>query len=125
MKNTEGFIYFFVYVFMSFIGTTGAMVIPFTKVGCSSDISIMLNDFYLNGKENDLSALGVDFDQSTELGVEVQDKKVALTVGRRPVFQAAYNESIGYFVGLKFRFLGLGEIRSLTVTDGHGNDIPL
>ena len=32
------------------IATDGAMVIPFSKLGCSSDNNLMLNDVYLSGK---------------------------------------------------------------------------
>ncbi|MEQ9404767.1 MAG: hypothetical protein RIM99_14335 [Cyclobacteriaceae bacterium] len=107
------------------LGTDGAMIIPFTKQGCSSDIALMLNDFYLNGKEHDLSAFGADLSQFTDVQIRVKKKTVTVSVEGVDVFEAKYEDTMGRFVGLRFRFLGAGEVESYSVLDQFDNEIAL
>lgn len=108
-----------------FIGTTGAMIIPFSKIGCSSDLNLMLNDVYLRGKEHDLSALSADFSEPEELSVDVNQKEVRVSVAGKEVYQAVYEESMGRLVGVRFKFVGVGEVQSFQLTDASGYAIPL
>lgn len=108
-----------------FIGTTGAMIIPFSKIGCSSDLDIMMNDVYLRGKEHDLSALSADFSASVDLEIAVKNKIVHVLIDGREVYENKYETSMGKLVGVRFKFLGAGEVLSSRLVDGLGQHVPL
>lgn len=102
------------------IGTGGAMIIPFSKVGCSSDNNLMINDFYLNGKEHDLSAFGTNLDHPTPIRILNEGQKLSVFIKDQKVFSTSYSESMGKLVGLRFKFLGLGTVDSLELQDQNG-----
>ncbi|MEQ9007543.1 MAG: hypothetical protein RLP12_06645, partial [Ekhidna sp.] len=103
-----------------FIGSTGAMIIPFSKIGCSSDNNLMLNDTYLRGKEHDLSPLSADFTDPVELSIQVEKKQVSILIGGKEVYTEAYKESMGKLVGARIKFKGLGEVLDFKLKDQNG-----
>ncbi len=107
------------------IGTEGAMIIPFSKIGCSSDQSLMLNDVFLDGKQHDLSAFGTDLSDYTQIQVKVRAKEVFISIHQSEIYRATYHKSMGRVVGLRFKFLGFGEVQSFTLLDQKGNSVVL
>ena len=107
------------------IGTDGAMIFPFSKLGCSSDNNLLLNDVYLNGNKHDLSAFSANLIETTSLELQVFDKKVSVLINGIKVYQNTYSESMGRLVGLRYKFLGLGEVKSLSIKDKAGALITL
>ena len=105
------------------LGSEGAMIIPFSIPGCVSDLNIMLNDTYISGKENDLSVLGIDFKNPRNIGISIVDKHVKIIVDNIVIYQNQYEESVGRLVGLRYRFLGAGEVRALEVFDEYGSEV--
>ncbi len=108
-----------------FIGTSGAMVIPFSKIGCTSDNNLMLNDVYLRGKENDLSALSADFSNPVQLTIQVENKQLTISIDDREVYSNSYNDTMGKLVGLRFKFQGLGEVLNYEIKDQNNQLIEL
>jgi len=102
------------------LGTTGAMVIPFSIPGCVSDIGLMLNDIYLDGKEHDLSAFGTDLSDYKRVKIHVQDKRVKVYIDQEEVYTGRYQEAVGQLVGIRYRFLGAGEVASLKIMNSEG-----
>ena len=107
------------------LATDGAFVIPFSKIGCSSENNLMLNDTYLNGKANDLSALSADFSEATLLEIKVDAQVVTITIDKRLVYTNTYQDSMGELVGLRFKFTGLGEVLTFELRDHSGKRVPL
>ena len=107
------------------LGSSGAMIIPFSIPGCVSDINLMLNDVYVTGKEHDLSSLGTDLSDFKKLKINVKNNKVTVYIEDQEVYSNNYNEPIGKFVGIRYRFLGAGSIKELTITDQKTNQIVL
>jgi hypothetical protein len=105
------------------LGTKGAMVIPFSIPGCVSDIGLMLNDVYLSGKEHDLSVFGADFSEFRTIKLSVKDQQVSIYLDGEELFTTTYSEPVGKLAGLRFRFLGAGEVQSLDVFDPEGQQI--
>lgn len=105
------------------IGTKGALIIPLTIPGCISDISVMLNDVFLDGKKQDLSPFGVDMASFKDLKVQVVNKKLDFLVNGQNIFSASYNKSLGNLVGLRFKFLGAGEVKHVEIKDAYGKSI--
>ncbi len=107
------------------LGSQGAHIVPFSKIGCSSDNWLMLNDNYLDGKQSDLSALGCDLSQFTDLSISITNKSVAISIGGVEIYQSAYIESIGKVVGLRFKFLGYGEVEEFSLLNKAGDKVIL
>ncbi len=99
------------------LATDGAMVIPFSNIGCSSDNNLMLNDVYFSGKEHDLSDLGTDLSKYTDLEIKVRNKKVFISINDNQVYEGEYFETMGRLVGMRYRFLGVGEVASFALQD--------
>lgn len=102
------------------LGTTGAMIIPFSIPGCVSDLGVLLNDVFLNGKKHDLSAFGFDFSDFRKITIQVIEQQVEVFVDEQSIYSAAYNQPIGRFVGMRYRFLGVGEVKDLVVKNDKG-----
>ena len=107
------------------IGSDGAMIIPFSKPGCSSDNNLMLNDIYLDGKEHDLSAFSVELDDFIPIKVRNKGKKLTVQIKGKDVYSSSYNDTMGRLVGFRFKFLGQGEIRDLQLLDQNLNPVIL
>lgn len=99
------------------LGTEGAVIIPFSKLGCVSDLNLLLNDIYLRGKEHDLSAFGVDLGEDTSINITIKDKNVTVLVNDTEIYNRKYNISVGRFVGLRYRFIGAGMLENLSIKD--------
>ncbi|MCF2874327.1 MULTISPECIES: hypothetical protein [unclassified Tenacibaculum] len=105
------------------IGTKSAFLIPFSITGCASEMNLMLSDVYLEGKKNDLSALGTDLSDFRKIKVLNQNKKVSVFIDSTQVYTKAYEESIGTIVGVRFRFKGVGEVKDFRLSNLEGNKI--
>ena len=103
------------------LGTNGALSIPFSIPGCVSDIWLMLNERYWDGKEHDLSAFGIDMSKLRNIDVEVSKKKVTVSIDDNEIFNDSYEDSIGDFVGVRFRFLGAGKVAHISIKDENDN----
>ncbi len=97
------------------LGTKGAMIIPFSIPGCVSDINLFLNDVFLNGKENDLSSLGVDFSSKKDIQLKVIDKQLKVYINNNEVYSNYYNDTMGRLVGIRYRFYGVIEIDKISI----------
>ncbi|SHG29835.1 hypothetical protein SAMN04488116_0827 [Flagellimonas flava] len=92
------------------LGSKGAMTIGFSVPGCTSELGVMMNDVYVDGKEHDLSKMGIDLSQPQEIEIKVKNKELQVFAGGKKSFEGSYNESVGRIAGLRFRFLGAGEV---------------
>ena len=99
------------------VGTKSAHMIPFSISGCASNMRVMMSDVFLSGKKHDLSALAIDLSQKAKLKIEVVNKRLSVFYEDKELFSSAYNESIGEIVGIRYRFLGAGEVQNLTLSN--------
>lgn len=99
------------------MGTKSSLIIPFSIPGCVSEIGIMLSETFLSGKEHDLSGLGIPLEIPKTIRIEVVEKQLNVFAEDKKLFSKAYNESIGDLTGIRYRFLGAGEINSIKLTD--------
>ena len=99
------------------LGKEGALIVPFSQLGCVSNLGLMLNNSYLSGKEHDLSVFGVGLSDYRDVSIQILNKQVVISVDSEKIYTGEYEDSIGEFVGLRFRFLGLGEVTQLSVQD--------
>jgi hypothetical protein len=102
------------------LGSKGAIIIPFVIPGCVSEIGVMLNDKYISGKENDLSAFGVEHSEYRNFEIKVFEKNIDINVDGKSIFKDQYSESMGKLVGVRYKFLGAGEVKDLQISDSDG-----
>ena len=102
------------------LGTKGAAVIPFSIPGCVSDLGVMANDVYWSGKEHDLSSLGADFSEFRRIKLHFEGQRLKVFLDGKEVFTTEYSEEIGQLAGLRFRFLGAGEVQDLRLYESDG-----
>lgn len=105
------------------LGSDGAMIFPFSKIGCSSENNLMLNDMYLSGKEHDLSFFSADLSDLTHIKLEVRNRNATVYINDTQVYEGAYLETMGRVVGLRFKFLGMGEVTSFSLNDLRGETV--
>ena len=103
------------------LGTKGAMVITLGIPGCSSELWVMMNDVFLQGKKQDLSGLGLDLSSEREITLTVVEKELRVTSGSQTLFQGKYSESLGRIAGVRYRFFGTGEVYQSVLSDIEGN----
>ncbi|MBQ4821373.1 hypothetical protein [Aquimarina sp. MMG016] len=107
------------------LGTEGVLVVPFSIPGCVSDINLMLNDRYYRGKEHDLSAFGVDLSEFKTVDIRVNKKIVTIFINDQEIYSGSYNRSIGNLVGIRYKFLGAGEVKYLNIKNESNENIIL
>ncbi len=100
-----------------FIGSSGAMIVPFSIPGCSSDNGLMLNDVFISGKEKDLSSLTTDMSELQAFNIKIVDKEVFISINDTEVYKARYYSSMGKLVGLRFKFKGAGDVEDIVLKD--------
>ncbi|EDP70887.1 hypothetical protein FBALC1_09008 [Flavobacteriales bacterium ALC-1] len=103
------------------VGTKSALIIPFSQIGCSSELSGMLSDVNLNGKTEDLSSLSIDLSQFKNIQIEVIDKTVTVYIEDNKVFTKSYTESIGNIAGIRYKFLGVGTVDRFNIINKQTN----
>lgn len=92
-----------------------AIKVPFAKMGCISELEILHLDRAISGKNNDLSKLGVDFDESVAISFTINKDWLTVNIDGKKVFQLPMKGRINKFHGLIYRFEGLGEVNSLMI----------
>lgn len=105
------------------IGSKGAMIIPLSALGCIAKNDLMLNDVLLDGRENDLSAFGVGLDDWRNVEIVNANRSVSIIIDNKEVYSSNYSETFGKLVGVRFKFLGAGEVRDFQLVDGSGKPL--
>jgi hypothetical protein len=98
--------------FFYFMGTTP---------GCSSEIHAVFSDKNLNGKTNDLSALGFDVLKWNEIRMDVKGNSATVYINSEKVLETTYSRHGGNVHGMGFGSNGLCEIDWVELTDSAGN----
>ena len=89
--------------------------IPLSKIGCISALEIMHLDRKISGKNNDLSKLGVDFDDWVVVGLRMRNDMLTVSINEKKAMELSMKGRINGFHGLIYRFEGTGKIRSLKI----------
>jgi len=101
----------------------GAFIIPFSIPGCISDVNLKVNDVYLPGKSNDLSAFSADLSDWANVKVEVKKRVMKIFLNEKLIRQETYKEDAGEVVGLRFSFLGAGVVKNVKLVNEKGEDV--
>lgn len=99
------------------LGTKSAIIIPFSLLGCSSELKGMISEISLNGKQQDLSKLTTNFLESKKIVIDISEKNLTVFIEDKAVFAKKYQNPIGDFVGIRYKFLGAGNVKSIEIQD--------
>lgn len=91
----------------------GAIGIPLSKKGCSSGLSLMAFDTYVDGKKNDLSNFGVDFTDYVTLHCISRDNTLDIMVNDTLAYQMAVPNAALKIKGLSMHFEGAGSVKNV------------
>jgi len=78
--------------------------------GCSSELTAEFGEKFDSGKENDLSAFGIDVRNWQNVELTVQNKNASIKINDKVVYTSAYKETNGLITGLGFISNELAEI---------------
>lgn len=98
-------------------GTKEVLSFQFSIPGCVGDLMFFLNKEMISGRNLDLSAFGLEGDAWVNCKINVQDNRITLMLNDKPIFNHELSSGIGSIGGVQFMFEGLGEIRTLNLTD--------
>lgn len=94
--------------------------IPLTTKGCVSELDLLIGETYKSGKDNDLSAFGVDvFDWQT-LRLKVENKNATIYLNNTAIHSLKFNDDFGNLKGIIYTFTGIGSVDFLHVRDVNG-----
>lgn len=96
---------------ITLLGTKGTLLIPLCSKGCVADLQVIANNRVFDGHTEDLSGLGVDFNDWVEVRCEVKSHLMTVFVNDKPAFSRPVEHNIGSIVGIHIQFLGTGEVK--------------
>ncbi len=91
----------------------GAIGIPLAKKGCASDLTLMTFDGFVDGKKNDLSGFGVDFDDYVNLKCISKNHKLDIAIDGKSVYQMNVLETAKKIKGIVIHFEGAGSVKKV------------
>jgi len=94
-----------------------------TLKGCTSELRSQFGENSLNGRTNDLSALGSDVRTWQNVEFSVKNKNATISINGAKVFSASYHHTCGLITGIGFISNGLCEVDSLNMKTIEGKEI--
>lgn len=99
----------------------GNVLIPIMKKGCYGNYAISFSELVISGKTRDLSELSYDLQNYVDIRLTVKDHRVSLQVGDNPVYEFAYQQSLGALKVAKLMINGVGSVDHFSVSDALHN----
>lgn len=93
----------------------GLISIPFCHPGCVSNIHLHVSEVFKDGKQNDLSAFGIDLSKWNTIKIEVNNKTVNISNGNSLLYVQNFKEALGKVAGFNYRFDGSGAVDQIKV----------
>ena len=87
-----------------------AIGIPLCARGCQSAINFFFTGFSVSGKQKDLSAFGVDFNEFVKLRVESKNGKARIFLNDRLAYEVPNDISRSKIIGIDYVFQGTGSV---------------
>jgi hypothetical protein len=98
---------------LNLICENGLISVPFCNPGCVSNIHLHVSDIFRDGKNNDLSAFGIDLSGWRDIRIRSLNKEVTVIVDDKPVYNLQFNKSLGKITGIHYKFFGCGSVEML------------
>ena len=98
-----------------------AIGIPLCAKGCISDIDLLFTNFSVSGKQQDLSAFGVDFSSYVKVRIESKNRKANIFINDKLVYAVNRDIIKSKIIGFDFSFQGTGSIDYVKLSNGKVN----
>jgi hypothetical protein len=98
-----------------------AIYIPLCIKGCISNVDMFFTNFYASGKQDDLSAFGVDFNSFVKVRIESKNKKANIFINDKLVYTVNRDIIKAKIIGIDFRFQGTGSVDYVKLFNGKVN----
>jgi hypothetical protein len=95
------------------LGTENVIIIPFSTLGCISDLNLFSGDRGWRGKEHDLSAFGCDFTQFQEMKCVVSARLLKIYRNNQLIMSDSEQKSLGRIIGIRIMFEGAGQVQKV------------
>jgi hypothetical protein len=100
----------------------GAIIVPLSRPGCTSELTLYAGDVLFDGKSNDLSAFGVvSEDQWLELGCTGEGDLLTFFINGQPILTVESKEAPKEFAGIRYEFYGTGSVDELAFGNSAGS----
>ena len=103
--------------FMNIILITddGPVFIPLSAKGCVSELNIYCLDHGVSGKNADLSAFGVDFNDWAHVVCKSSGNSIQFFINDMPAYESALPEKKINILGMSFLFQGTGAVKNINL----------
>nr|WP_295922363.1 hypothetical protein [uncultured Dyadobacter sp.] len=108
------------YITIEVYGQYNVIMMKSTPKGCANHASLRFSELEINGKEADLTSIGYDVTQWTDVELTVRNKEVRIKIAGREAFKASYRNTVKLVTGLSFISNGLCEVDYVTLTGSDG-----
>jgi hypothetical protein len=98
-----------------------AVAIPLSAKGCVSDAELYFTNFYASGKQEDLSAFGVDFSSFVKVRIECQNRKAKIFINDKLVYSVNKDIIKAKIIGFDYTFQGTGSVDYVKLSNGKVN----
>jgi len=98
-----------------------AIAIPLCAKGCVSNLDLLFTGFFASGRQEDLSAFGVDFNSFVKVKVVSKNGKGVIYINDKPVYTVTKDILTSKIVGFDFGFQGTGSIDYVKLSNGKVN----
>lgn len=98
-----------------------AVGIPLCAKGCISNVDLLFTNYFVSGKQADLSAFGVDFSSYVKVKVVSKGGKGTIFINDKPVYTVTHDIVKSKIVGFDFIFRGTGSIDYVKLSNGKVN----
>lgn len=98
--------------------TDGVYLVPLSAPGCIADLSVMLRNESVSGRDTDLSAFGIDSTGWTRLVLESKNGQLRILINGREALRRPAAKDPARIVGMVYQFQGTGAIRNVALYAG-------
>ncbi|MBL0743158.1 hypothetical protein [Chryseolinea lacunae] len=98
----------------------GIFFVPLTTKGCVSNLALQLGEVYQNGRDTNLSALGVPLHEWQTLRIRNENHEVTILLNGQPMHQLSYRNNFGKMVGFIYTFNVPGAVDFIRLRNGEG-----
>jgi len=95
-----------------------AIWVPLVAPGCVSTVDLYFTYFYTSGKREDLSNLGVNFNDYVKLRIESDSGRARILVNDRLAYTVPRHILHSKIIGILYRFQGTGSVDYMSLGNG-------
>lgn len=98
-----------------------AIGIPLCMKGCVSDIDLLFTEFFISGKQKNLSSFGVDFSKYAKIRIESKNGKAKIFVNDALAYEVPDHIKRAKIIGFDYVFYGTGSVDYVKMSSGRAS----